>query len=311
MKIGMFFFLFLTNKSRSENEKNVQSINIDCKFMKKIITLSFLLLTVLTFAQKKEKVKGSKIVKLEQKQVDNFESIEVEDNIEVFLVKGDECGLEIEADDNIIEFVDYKLAGKNLRISTSRDLSSYKKLSIRIIYNDKLNMVIAKDETNVTSLSDMNLDNVTFKSYDYAKLFLNANITNFTLMANDKSKVELNLKSQKTAIDASKSAYVKAIISSNEMKFDMYQKASADVEGDILDLKLRLDNNTDFTGKKLTAKNALVEVSGYANASINISNIATIDASGNSEIALYGEPVKIEIKHMKDSAILRKKPTTK
>ncbi|MDN3676873.1 DUF2807 domain-containing protein [Flavobacterium paronense] len=277
--------------------------------MRKIITLIFLLLTVLTFAQKKEKVKGSKIVKLEQKQVNDFESLEVEDNLEIFLIKGNESGIEIEADDNLIEFVEYKLTGKNLRISTSRDISSYKKLSVRVTYTDKFNMLIAKDETNVTALSDVALDNVTFKSYDYSKLFLNAKTKNFTLMANDKSKVELNLKSEKTAVDVSKSAYVKALISSGEMKFDMYQKSSADVEGDILDLKLRLDNNTDFTGKKLTAKNALVETSGYAKTSINISNIATINASGNSEIELYGEPVKIDVKHLTDSAELRKKPS--
>ena len=289
----------------------VRSKNIDATFMKKIITLSFLFLTILTFAQKKEKVKGSKIVKLEQKQVNDFESLEVEDNLEIFLIKGNECSIEIEADDNLIEFVEYKLAGKNLRISTSRDISSYKKLSVRVTYTDKFNLVSAKDETNVTALSDVVLDNITFKSYDYAKLFLNAKTKSFTLMANDRSKVELNLKSEKTAIDLSKSAYVKALISSGEMKFDMYQKSSAEVEGDVLDLKLRLDNNTDFTGKKLSAKNALVEVSGYANSSISISNIATIDASGNSEIALFGEPVKIEIKHLVDSAVLRKKPTSK
>ena len=279
--------------------------------MKKIIILSFLFLSMISFGQKKEKVKGSKIVKLEQKQVDDFESLEVEDNLEIFLIKGNECGIEIEADDNLIELVEYKLTGKNLRISTSKDVSSYKKLSVRVTYTDKLNMIIAKDETNVTALSDVTLDNVTFKSYDYAKLFLNAKTKNFTLMANDKSKVELNLKSEKTAVDVSKSAYVKALISSGEMRFDMYQKSSADVEGDVLDLKLRLDNNTDFTGKKLTAKNALVETSGYAKTSINIGNIATIDASGNSEIELYGEPVKIEVKHLVDSATLRKKTTTK
>lgn len=279
--------------------------------MKKIITLSFLLFTVLTFAQKKEKVKGSKIVKLEQKQVDDFESLEVEDNLELFLIKGNECGIEIEADDNLIEFVDYKLTGNNLRISTSRDISSYKKLSVRVTYTDKFNMLIAKDETNVTALSDVILDNITFKSFDYSKLFLNAKTKNFTLMANDKSKVELNLKSEKTTVDVSKSAYVKALISSGEMKFDMYQKANAEVEGDAIDLKLRLDNNTDFTGKKFKAKNALVETAGYAKTSIYISNIATLDASGNSEIELYGEPVKIEIKHFIDSATLQKKPTTK
>lgn len=275
--------------------------------MKKIFTVIILLLSLLTFAQKKEKVKGSKIVKLEQKQVGDFESIEVEDNLEVFLVKGDECNFEIEADDNLIEYVEYKLTGKNLRISISRDVSSYKKLSVRVTYTDKLNMVIAKDETNVTALTDVTVDNVTFKSYDYAKLFLNAKTKNFTLMANDKSKVELNLKSEKTAIDLSKSAYVKALISTSEMRFDMYQKSSADIEGDAINLKLRLDNNADFVGKKLVAKTALVETAGYTKTSINIVTNATIDASGNSEIDLFGEP-KIEMKRFTESALLKKRP---
>ncbi len=276
-----------------------------------MILISFLILSTVSLAQKKEKVKGSKIVRSEQKQIGNFESLEVEDNLEVFLVKGNECGLEIEADDNLIEFVEYKLAGSNLRISTTRDISSYKKLSVRVTYTDKFNMVIAKDETNVTALSDVVLDNVTFKTFDYSKLFLNANTKNFTLMANDKSKVELNLKSTKTAIDLSKSAYVKALISSSEMRFDLYQKSSAEIEGDVIELKLRLENNTDFIGSKLTAKNALIETNGYSKSSINISNIATIDASGNSEIQLYGEPLKIEMKRFADSAELRKKPTKK
>ena len=72
-----------------------------------------------------------------------------------------------------------------------------------------------------------------------------------------------------------------------------------------------MDNNTDFIGKKFKAKNALVETSGYAKTNINISNMATLDASGNSEIELYGEPVKIEIKRFTDSATLQKKPTAK
>ena len=279
--------------------------------MKKIIILIFLLLSAMTFSQQKEKVKGSKIVKLEQKQVENFESIEVEDNLEVFLVKGKECGLEIEADDNLIEFIEYKLTGKNLRISTSKDLSSFKKLSVRITYTDTFNLVITKDETNVTALSDIVLNTITFKCYDYSKLFLNAKTKDFTLMANDKSKVELNLNSDKTTIDVSKNAYVKGLISSIDMRFDMYQKSSAEVEGDIINLKLRLDNNTEFIGKKLIAKNALLETNGYSKNSITISNIATIDASGNSEIELYGEPTKIEINRFTESASLLKKPTPK
>ena len=276
--------------------------------MKKIILLVLLLSSLNNFAQKKEKVKGSKIVTMEQKEVASFKSIEVEDNLEVFLVKGTECGLEIEADDNLHEFIDFKLSGSNLRVTTTKELSSFKKLSVRITYTDGLDMVIAKNETNVTALSDVDLDIVTFKSYDFAKLYLNAKCKNFTLMANDKSKIELNLKSDKATIDVSKSAQVKALIASTDLIFDMYQKSNATIEGDVTNLKLRLDNNSDFVGSKLTAVNAQIFAEGYANGKINVKTNVALDIAGKSEIQLYGEP-KIEIKRFADSATLMKKPT--
>jgi len=276
--------------------------------MKKIITLTLIFCTFLAFAQKKEKVKGSKIVKLEQKQVESFQNLEVADNLEVFLVKGNECALEIEADDNLIEFVEYKSAGNTLKIGTSRDITSFKKLSVRVTYTDNFKMVIAKNDTNVTTLSDMSLDNITFKSFDYAKLYLNAKTKSFTLMANDKSRTELNLTSEKTAIDLSKSAQLKALISSTSMKFDQYQKSSATVEGDITELDLRLDNNATFSGEKLTAKNAEIKAEGYSNVTVMVAAKVIIDESGKSEIELYGEP-KIELKKFTESAVLRKKPT--
>jgi len=93
------------------------------------------------------------------------------------------------------------------------------------------------------------------------------------------------------------------------MKFDMYQKSSADIEGEVTDVKVRLDNNTDFNGKKLIAKNATIETTAYAKSSLAITNIATLDASGNSETELYGQPIKYDLKRFTDSAELFKKTT--
>lgn len=275
--------------------------------MKKLFSILLLLFVTCTFAQRKEKVKGSKIVTMEQKQVEKFTSIEVEDNLEVFLVKGNECGLEVEADDNLIEFVEFKVSGNNLRISTTREMKSFKKLSVRVTYPSDFNLVIAKNETNVIALSDIDLDNITFKSYDYSKLFLNAKVRQFTLMANDKSKIELNLRAEKATIDVSKSAAVKALIVSKDLGIDMYQKGDAKIEGDVLNFKLRTDNNTNFDGSLLTVTNAQLFTEGYSNTKINVKTEVVIDAAGKSEIQLFGD-AKIEMKRFTDSATLTKKP---
>ena len=277
--------------------------------MKNTISLFILLLvTTFAFSQKKEKVKGSKIVTTEIKKIESFEAIEVLDNIEVFLVKGTECGLEIEADDNLHDAIDIVLNGTTLKLSTLKNAFGFKKLSIRITYSDSFNSVITRNDASVTALSDIELENITFKSYDDSKLFINSKSKNFTLIMDDKSKIELNSKSEKSTITLSKNAKLKALISSKELTFDLYQKATAEIEGDVENLKLRLDNNTSFIGKKLSSKNAEVISEAYTNASLMVNGNLSIEASGKSEIEVYGDQ-KIDLKRFVESAVLRKKPT--
>lgn len=271
---------------------------------KAALLIIVLLVSYSVFSQ--EKIKGSKIVTVEQKEVKAFENLEVEGSLEVFLIKGDKSSVEIEADDNLHDIIVINTMGNTLQLSSSKEVSTAKKFSVRITYTDDFKMLIAKDRTNITALAELNLNDFTFKSFDESKIYANAKTKNFTLMANDKSKIELNLKSEQTTIELSKSSRLKALISSNQLIFDMYQKTNAVIEGDAITLKLRLDNNAEFTGKNLTSKMAEITTEGYANCSIQVNTKATIDASGKSEINLFGTQ-KIEMKNFIDNATLYKK----
>ena len=67
--------------------------------MKKLALLFIaILITGFSFGQKREKVKGSKNVTIEKKEIGNFENLEIEDNIDILLIKSDKCSIEIEAD---------------------------------------------------------------------------------------------------------------------------------------------------------------------------------------------------------------------
>jgi len=277
--------------------------------MKKTALLFVLaLFTSAISAQQKEKIKGSKIVTVEQKEIGEFENLEVSDNLEIFLIKGDKCGVEIEADDNLHDAIEISLHGNTLQLSASKEISGAKKFSVRITYTDDFKMAIAKNQANITALADISLNTFTFKSFDSAKIFANVKSKSFTLMANDKSKTELNLTGEQTTIELSKNAQLKALISTASMKFDMYQKSTAVIEGDVTDLKLRLDNNANFTGKGLTAKNVSLLVEGYTVCSILCNTWMAIEASGKAEIQIYGDQ-KIDLRKFVDNATLYKKPT--
>jgi hypothetical protein len=275
--------------------------------MKKLALLFIVvLLTSISYGQKREKVKGSKIVTIEKKEIGNFENLEIEDNLEILLIKSDKCSLEIEADDNLHSEININTNGNTLRLTTLKDVGGFKKFLVKVFYNNDFKLLLAKHETIITATSDVELDNFTIKSFDYSKIFMNGKIKTFTIMQNDKSKSELNLKAETVTIELSKNAQLKALIASNQLKADLYQKSSAVVEGDVIDLKLRLDNSSEFTGMNLISKSAELIAEANTTTKINVVTNATIEASGKSEIQFYGD-AKIELKKFTENTIIMKK----
>jgi len=275
--------------------------------MKKLYFLLIaLVITSVALGQKKEKIKGSKIVTVTQKEVEPFENLEIEDNLEIFIIKGDKQSIEIEADDNLHDVLKYEMVGNSLRLSSTKEVTGAKKFSVRVTYTDILKLITVKQEAQLNSLADLQLDEITIKNYDYSKSYLNVKSTHFTLLMNDKSKAELNIKSESATLELSKNAELKALVTTQNLKLDLYQKASANVEGDATVAKVRLDNNSNLTAKKLIAGEMELTAESYSNVSANATTKISITATGKSEIQLYGAP-KINMINFADNATLYKK----
>ena len=287
----MIFYIFVANKHQ----------------MNKIyILIITIFLATNSFAQKKEKIKGTKVVTIVKHDKEPFTEIEVEDNLEVFLIKSDKNSVEIETDENLHEIINHKVYGTTLRLNTNKDVVAFKTLVVKVMYTDSLKMISLKHESKLNSIQPIQLSNITIKTYDFSKSFINVNTPNFILQSNDKSKVELNLKSEDAFIEMSKNSEIKALISSNKLKFDMYQKSEAIIEGDVNEMKLRLDNNAVYLGQKLTSKVLNLTTEGYTKCGVNTNGNLSISASGKSEVSIYGEP-KIELKKFSENATLFKK----
>lgn len=275
--------------------------------MKKHIPLLLLLLfTSLSFAQQKEKIKGSKIVTLEPKEISSFNQIEIEDNLEVFLERGEKNEIKIEADDNLHEIIKFDLRDNILRLYTSKEAINYKKLIVRITYTNTLDMVSTKNQSSVNAIQQILLANITFKTNDNSQLYLNVNSKNFILQADDKSKTELNLKSENATIELSKNASLKALVNAVDLKCDLYEKSNATIEGDVTNANIRLDNSSTLKGNKLTVKNADVTTEGNSNCGLFVETNIIIEAVDKSEIEILGAP-KIEIRKFEGEAKLLKK----
>lgn len=275
--------------------------------MKKYSLIALLILTTtILFSQNKEKIKGSKTVTLKSITIESFNTIEINDNIEVYLERGEVPALKIEADDNLQDIISTDLKENTLLIYTTKEPIKFKKLIVHITYTNDLLAISSKGNSVVNAIQELLLEKIDIKSYDNSKLFLNVNSKDFLLESNDKSKVELNLKSDKSKIILSQNSNLKSLISSNDILFDMYQKSDAKIEGSAVNGTLRLDNNASFIGNKFTVKNLSLATESYSSAYISVGDSIQIDAKEKSEIQLVGNP-KIEILNFSDEAKLQKK----
>ena len=270
------------------------------------ILLVALLVTSFSFGQKKEKIKGSKIVTVAVKELNSFENIEVSDNFEVLLVKGTKPSIEIEADDNLHEIINYEVSGNTLKINALKDPTSYKKFTIRINYTNDLQLITARNEVAIKALADIELDKITIKNYNDSKSFLNVKSNYFALILDDKAEAEINVKAESTSLELSKNSELKALIASPELKLDMYQKSTATIEGTATIAKMRLDNNSHLNAPNLVIGTLEVDTDSYAKCEINVSSAITIAAGGKSQIELWGEQ-KIIVKKFLNNTLLRKK----
>lgn len=274
--------------------------------MKKIIYISFLFIASFTFAQKKDKIKGSKIITHTVKELQAVTHIEIEDNITIFLVKSDKFSLEIEADDNLHDVLNISILANTLRINTLKDVSGAKKFEIRLNYNDTLQEITLKHDAVLNALNQLELKNIVIRNFDNSKSFLNVKSEKFSIFMNDKSEAELNIKADTCAIQGSKYSILKALVAAPETTIDLYEKAKVTIEGDALNAKIRIDNNSNLIAKKFVVENINLSTENFAKSEVNASKTLLLSASGKSKTELYGNPA-ITIEKFTNTTILEKK----
>jgi len=275
--------------------------------MKNITVLLLLVFGLSTSinAQDLDKVKGDRNLTIEQTYIDGFKKIVVGEDFKVELFYNKKPSVEIETDSNLHEYIDINVIDSVLTITTTRELRS-KKLNVKVNYSDGFADIEVKDDGEVRSLTSLELDNATLKTSGSARAYLNIKANDFNFVSTEKTKVKLNVTATNVSVEVSDNTKMDALINASEVKMDLYQRANADIEGTIQNLNLRTDNNSQFNGKNFTTNTCSVLAEMSSDVYVEVIENITIDASGSSEIYLYGTP-KITITKFIDTVKLQKK----
>ncbi|HEA21494.1 hypothetical protein LCGC14_1095460 [marine sediment metagenome] len=271
--------------------------------MKKIVLFATLLFCIQLSAQRKPKIKGSRIVTDVQENLPPFKSIELIDDLEISLRKAPQEGYAITADDNLIDVLKFRVEDSVLTISSFYDITSKKKLKIDINYTN-INTLTIRDG-DISMDGAIITDELSIHMFESAQLQLNAeaNRTNIEMQGN--SSGDFTLKGDEVNFILKDRADVSAFAVSGMNTLKMYNNASAKLEGTSGELNLNLSENSSLNSKVLESEKVMVNLQGSSSAVVNVTSAMQLTSSGSSKTYVYGEG-KIEIIDFLDTSELHK-----
>jgi len=272
-----------------------------------IIALVFSMnFTFFVSAQDDDKIKGDRNVTIKQTYIDPFNKIVVGEDFYVEVIYNKKPSVEVEADDNLHEFITFEVKDSVLVFKTTKKIVSSKKMSIKVNYGDEFQNIETRDDAEVRSLTSLELKNATLKTSGTSKAYLNIKADKFNFESTDKAKVKLNVNAKTSNLVLSDNSKLDALINSPEAKFDLYQRANADIEGTAQTTFITTDNNSKFNGSNFTTQTCTLTSEISSDVYVETIEDITISASGTCSIYLYGNP-KITITQLLDTAKLQKK----
>lgn len=272
--------------------------------------LPFILLLIFCSCKAQEKIKGSRNVKTEQYNLTPFHSIQAKGEFKIGILKGSRPMIEIEADDNIHDLIQTEVIDGVLYIKPIKDFSRTKSQELRITFADTLKNILIAGEVELESLQDLYLSDFQLETRKEAKAFMTLTAKKFNLIQNDDAKSELNVTASEIFCQLNQSSNTEALFKAPILHVDIYEKASARIDGEIKDFQLRADQSSSFDGENLTCEFANVLAQGNSELKVNVTDSLEIRANGNSEIEIFNDP-KIQLIEFKDEAMISKKEFSK
>lgn len=222
--------------------------------MKLLSFLSLTLLAVFLYSCDGRQVRGSGVTATDNRKVSDFQELEVKGSMDVYFTDGPLQEAVIEADDNILPYIELVNEGDKLIIRTKKNH--------QFSTHDDIKITLSAPDVRAISLSGSG----------------NIKVTN--TLENDDA-VKLNI---------SGSGDITALVHSPEVKVNVTGSGNIKVGGETRDLDLNVAGSGNFEGKELMAESASVNVAGSGDAELHASVKLDVKVVGSGNVEYHGNP---------------------
>ncbi|WP_281542328.1 GIN domain-containing protein [Maribacter aestuarii] len=272
--------------------------------MKRVVVLTVLMfLGLQTFAQRKPKIKGNKNVVEVRENLPAFNAIQLHDDLEIVLQKSSNEGYALEADDNLIDVLKFKVTDSMLIISSFYNITAKKKLNITVYYTELDALTMRNGEISMKDV--ISTDKLDVNTYGTSRLELNATADIININMEEISSGDFNLASDSLNLTLKDRIDVKIYATGATNTLYMYKNASAKMEGSADFLMAKLYGDSSLKAEKLETTKTVLISEDSPKAQVNVLEDFQLSSRGSSRISLFGNP-KITILDFLDTSQLNK-----
>jgi hypothetical protein len=274
--------------------------------MKKYFTILLVIaLSVSCSAQKMTKIKGNKQVVDVYHSLEEFDTVEISNGLEVSLKQGKTNDYHLETDSNLVDQIAFEIKDKKLHIYKTGNILSSRKLNIDLTVVD-LKKITLNDGAEVKGVNKLESKKLTMIVLDDSEFKLDVKADELTIIMNDSSRGTLAVKGGKLFITLDDNATLKGAMTMNECTLEINKRSDFDMDGDVEDLNLIATGSTDIKASRLRSEKANVIASNNSDIYIHVTKNLALYAEGKSNIYVYGNP-EIQVDGLNDRSQIIKK----
>jgi len=262
---------------------------------KSIILIVFLIISTSIYAQKKPKIKGDKdVVTMTNTIMASFNSLEIDDALEVTLVQGEQNGYTLTTDKNLQDIVQFKVIDSVLRIYTSNEITSSRKLEISLDFMN-IEHITLKNDAKIEGEGRIESEVLYINAFDSSVFEIDIEVEELIIMMQRNAGGKLKARATNAIITMNDRTDLKAAIVGEETTVNLTDTAQLKLEGDSDSAAFNLKDGAELDAKKMKVSSVNLYASNNADVYVYAGKDLELFAEGKSNIYVYGDP-KIEVK---------------
>ena len=243
--------------------------------MKKLILLTGIFILSFTSANAQwwsnQKVTGNKEVVKQTRSVNEYDRIAVTGMMEVQLVAGKEGKIDLEAEGNLMEFIETEVSGGLLKIGVKKGVN------LQPSKNYPIKLIVTFED----------LDGLTLTGSGHIRNSDPITARDFRVSVTGSGNMNLDIKTE---------------------TFDGSLTGSGDVKlkGSTRDLKCKITGSGDFLAFDFKAETVTASVTGSGDIEVSVENELNANVSGSGDIKYMGDPAKQSFKTSGSGKVTKK-----